>query len=172
MYKIVTKNCFHREVLCFHCCNFYIFLGGGLIYFCTYDNLVGIMRKYRVIYLTPQKDPPKDFEKSAAEIVAEYFKTDIIFQRQEILKTPDLIIKNQVWELKSPRGDGKYTIHNSFMTARKQSTNIIVDLRRCKMHEQKAFARIREAYGKRRRKTGRYIIIDKRGKVLDVMELV
>ena len=127
---------------------------------------------YDVTVRTSPKDPPKDFELSAAQIIANYFCTNVIFQRQEILKTPDLLIHGQVWELKSPRGNGKYTIHNCFMTARKQSLNIIIDLRNCKMNEQKAFARIRDAYKKRLRKTGRYLIIDKRGKAIDVAEII
>ncbi len=40
------------------------------------------------------------------------------------------------------------------------------------MNEQKAFARIRDAYKKRLRKTGRYLIIDKRGKAIDVAEII
>ena len=123
---------------------------------------------YKVIVETSPKDPPKDFEMSAALIAAGYFKTDVIFQRQQILKSPDLIVRGQIWELKSPIGDGKNTIHNNIKNARKQSVNIIVDLRRCKLHERKAFANIRDIYKKRRRKTGKYLIITKSGKVIDI----
>lgn len=129
-------------------------------------------RRFKVIYEMSEKDEPYDFEKTAAEIIANHFRRDIIFRRREILKTPDLIVGDQSWELKSPTGNGKNTIHNTFATSRKQSKNIIVDLRRCSMHEQKAFARIRDVYNKRRRKECGLLIINKRGQVLDISEIL
>lgn len=125
-------------------------------------------KNYEVIIRTTPRDIPKEFEISAAKIIANHFKADVIFQRQQILKTPDLIVSNKIWELKSPIGDGKNTIHNNFKTARKQSKNIVIDLRRCKMQESKAYARIRETYLKRKRKTGDFLIITKNGKVIDI----
>ncbi|MBQ9018602.1 hypothetical protein IJ117_02515 [Candidatus Saccharibacteria bacterium] len=127
---------------------------------------------YDVIVRTSPKDPPKEFELSAAQIIADYFCASVVFRRQEILKTPDLLIRGQVWELKSPRGNGKNTIHNSFKTARAQSDNIVIDLRRCKLHERKALANIRYAYRNRKRKTGEILIIKKSGKVIDVADIV
>lgn len=68
--------------------------------------------KYRVIVKTLPQDAPKYFEMSAALIVANYFKTDIIFLRPGRMKTPDLLAKNEILELKSPKGIVKtrYTI--------------------------------------------------------------
>ena len=127
---------------------------------------------YQVIVQTSYKDRPYDFELSAAIIVAEYFKTDIIFMRPMHLKSPDLKIRNEIWELKSPTGNSKNTIHNVFVTARRQSYNVIIDLRRCKMHEQKAFFRIREAYNKRRRRKYKLLVINKTGKIVDISEII
>lgn len=121
---------------------------------------------YRVIVETSEKDKPYDFEMSAAIMVAEYFKTDIVFLRPTSLKSPDLKIRNQIWELKSPMGNSKNTIKNNIHTARKQSLNLIIDLRRCKLNENKALANIRDCYKKRKRRVGRYIIINKGGKIL------
>lgn len=129
-------------------------------------------KNYKVTVLAPANDPPKDFEISAAFIMAKYFKKSIIFQRTQILRTPDFIIDGQIWELKSPTGNGKNTIHNNFKSAREQSVNIILDLRRCRMNEAKAIARIREAYNKRRRKTGSFLIINKRGRVLEISDIL
>ncbi len=128
--------------------------------------------KYQVIVKTLPQDAPYDFEMSAALLVANYFKTDVIFLRPTPLKSPDLKIGNEIWEIKSPLGDGKNTIHNNIKGARKQSTNIIIDLRRCKMNTNKALSRIRDMYKKRKRKTGRYLIIDKSGKILDISEIL
>ena len=128
--------------------------------------------KYNVVVKTLPQDSPYDFEMSAALLVAEYFKTDVVFLRPHSLSSPDLRIKGAIWELKSPTGGSKNTIYNNIKTARKQSTNIVIDLRRCKLHERKAFANIRYAYKKRKRKAGTYLIIKKNGKALDVSEIL
>lgn len=131
------------------------------------------MKKYyKVIVQTSEKDRPYDFEMSAAILIAEYFKTDVIFLRPTPLKSPDLLVGNQIWELKSPIGNSKNTIHNIFVTARHQSYNIIIDLRRCKMNEIKAQARIRDAFNKRRKVKCQLKIISKSGKMLDITEIL
>ena len=126
--------------------------------------------KYQVIVKTLPQDAPKDFEMSAALIIANYFKIDVLFLRPGHMKTPDLLVNNEIWELKSPKGNGKNTMHNIIKTARKQSTNIVIDLRRCKMNRRKALARIRDTYKKRKRKIGKYYIIEKDGSILDIMK--
>lgn len=128
--------------------------------------------KYQVIIQTSTQDEPYDFELSASEIIANYFKTDVIFLRPSHLKNPDLKIKGQIWELKSPVGNSKNTIHNIIKTARKQSPNIIIDLRRCKLNERNALARVRETFKRRKRKIGKYLIIDKSGRVIDVLDIL
>ena len=94
--------------------------------------------KYQVIVKTLPQDAPKNFEMSAALIIANHFKTDVIFLRPGHMKSPDLLVNNEIWELKSPKGNSKNTMHNIIKTARKQSINIVIDLRRCKMNSRKA----------------------------------
>lgn len=55
------------------------------------------------------------FEISGALLVANYFKTDVVFLRLTPLKSPDFIVKNETWELKSPGGNSKNTIYNVFL---------------------------------------------------------
>jgi hypothetical protein len=100
--------------------------------------------KYEVIIKTSLQDRPKDHELSAALILAYYFKSDVSFLRPQVDKTPDIevVTTGLRWEIKSPGGNGKKTIDNNFRTARKQSRNIIIDLRRIKMHKNKVTARI------------------------------
>lgn len=129
-------------------------------------------KEYRVVVKTLPQDAPYDFEISAALILANYFKTDVMFLRPIPLKSPDLKVGDEIWELKSPRGNSKNTIHNIFVTSRKQSYNIVIDLRRCKMNERKAFSRIRDAYSKRRRIKCKLKIITKDGRVVDISELL
>lgn len=54
------------------------------------------------------------------------------------LQMPDIMLQNVPWEMKSPIGNGKYTIKNIIQNASHQSENIIVDLRRCKMDQSQA----------------------------------
>ena len=126
--------------------------------------------KYQVIVKTLPQDAPYDFEMSAALIVANHFKTDVVFLRPGPMKSPDLLLKQEIWELKSPRGNSKNTMHNNIKSARKQSVNIVIDLRYCKMNRNKAISRIRDAYKKRKRKKGRYYIIEKSGKIVDITD--
>lgn len=129
-------------------------------------------KRYQVIIKTLPQDAPRDFEVSAALLMADYFKADVIFLRPMPLKSPDLRIKNETWELKSPRGNSKNTIHNIFVTSRRQSYNIVIDLRHCKMNQRKAFSRIRDVYNKRRRRKCKLKIITKEGQIVDISELL
>ena len=49
------------------------------------------------------------------------------------LQMPDLMLQGLPWEMKSPKGAGKNTIKHTIQNAGHQSSNIIVDLRRCKL---------------------------------------
>ena len=100
-------------------------------------------RKYEVIVKTSAEDAPEKHEMSAAIIVAYHFKSDVIFLRPQHARTPDIDVNGTKWEIKSPLGNGKRTIDNNFSEARGQSKNIVIDLRRIKMHQAKANARIR-----------------------------
>jgi hypothetical protein len=98
--------------------------------------------KYEVIIKTDLADLPKHHELSAALILAYHFKTDVTFLRPEHARTPDVEVNGVKWEIKSPMGNGRRTIDNNFNEARRQSKNIVIDLRRIKMHQSKANARI------------------------------
>ena len=100
-------------------------------------------KRYEVIVKTSVEDAPEIHEMSAALILAYHFKTDVVFLRVQHGRTPDVDIDGIKWEIKSPLGDGKRTIDNNFSEARGQSKNIVIDLRRTKMHQAKASARIR-----------------------------
>jgi len=124
-------------------------------------------RKYQVIVKTDILDAPKEHELSAALILANYFKADAIFLRPQIHRTPDVQIKNTKWEIKSPRGDGKKTIENNFRTARGQSSYIVIDLRRSKMHQSKAKARI-GSYLSKPHHFKQVLLITKSGGVVEI----
>jgi hypothetical protein len=124
--------------------------------------------KYRVSVETDFRNRPKEHELSAAILIANYFKADIVFLRPSCQRTPDLSIKGIRWELKSPLGDGKNTIKNNLHTARKQSTNVIIDLRRTKMHQAKAISNIHYYFMNHRSRIRHLIIITKSEEVLEL----
>ena len=125
--------------------------------------------KYQVISRTDFRNRPKEHELSAAVLIANYFQTDIVFLRPSCQHTPDLDVGGVRWELKSPLGDGKNTIKNNLHTARKQSVNVILDLRRIKMHQTKALANIRYYFKTHRSQIHHLIVITKTEKVLEIM---
>ena len=137
---------------------------------CKNGKLTKVMkRKYEVIVKTDPVDAPKEHEMSAAVILAYHFKTDIIFLRPETKKTPDIDVNGTKWEIKSPKGSGKKTIDNNLRTARKQSRHIVLDLRRAKLHQSKAEARIRHYLIAGPHKIKRLKIITKNSKIIDIL---
>lgn len=125
-------------------------------------------RRYEVIIKTKPDDAPREHELSAALILAYHFKTDVIFIRPETKKTPDLEINGVKWEIKSPKGGAKKTIENNLRAARKQSFNIVLDLRRTKLHQSKAEARVRFYLVSAPGNIKRLILITKTHKIIDI----
>lgn len=128
---------------------------------------LGSMEKYGVCFanVVPR---PAEYEITAAEILAKYFCANVkMVKRRENAKTADLKIKNIFWELKSPIGDGKRTIQNNLRKANSQASNIVIDLRRCKMDEWRAISRLKyeltQAHGVKR-----LLVITKKGRVLEI----
>lgn len=65
--------------------------------------------------------------------------------RQKGVKTPDIFMEGQKWEIKSPKGGSKYTIQHAFKAAAKQSDYIIFDIRRMrKTPEENILQRLRK----------------------------
>ena len=80
---------------------------------------------------------PSDTEISAAYILSEFFDADVRFIPRANHKTPDFLIDGMKWELKSPKGTGKYNIQHCLQDALKQSTYVIIDARASKQHMEK-----------------------------------
>jgi hypothetical protein len=125
--------------------------------------------KYKVIVDTLPQDAPQPHEMSAAFIVANHFATDVVFQRPGNRKTPDFDVNGVKWELKSPIGDGKKTMENNLRGARKQSNCIIIDLRRCKMHQMKALSRINFYLKNDPKSISKLKIIKKTKEIVDII---
>jgi Contact-dependent growth inhibition CdiA C-terminal domain len=127
------------------------------------------MAKYQVIVQTDLADAPKEHELSAALILADHFKADVIFLRPERKKTPDIDVNGTKWEIKSPTGNGKKTIDNNLRAAHKQSRHVVLDLRRAKLHQSKAIARINYYLSAGPHKIKHLKIITKTHKIIDIL---
>lgn len=126
-------------------------------------------RQYEVIVKTDPVDAPKEHEMSAAVILAYHFKSNVVFLRPETKKTPDIDVNGTKWEIKSPKGNAKKTIDNNLRTARKQSHHIVLDLRRAKLHQSKAEARIRHYLSSGPHHIDRLKIITKHRRIIDIL---
>jgi hypothetical protein len=123
------------------------------------------MKKYHVIIPQGMNPLPERFELSATDILLGFFKSDITFLLATSQKTPDIVVGNVRWEIKSPEGKGKYTIEHQFQRAVKQSKNIIIDARRCRIHIAKIRNQVRFQTDKHRY-VKRVLLIEKTGKVV------
>ena len=127
------------------------------------------MRKFKVSLEKGLSPSPYKHELAAAGIIADYLKSDILFLRRNPNASPDLLVEktNQIWELKSPIGNGKRTIANNLRNASHQSKKVIIDLSRCKMNNSRALSRINEYSKKGNPNIKKLLIIDKKGHVVD-----
>ena len=73
------------------------------------------------------------FEMRTIYTLRSYAMTDIeVLAVENIkgIKTPDIKMNGLEWEIKNPKGKGKYVISRNIYNASKQAPNIILDLRR------------------------------------------
>jgi hypothetical protein len=125
------------------------------------------MVKCLVILPTNLKPSPARYELTAAQLLAEFFKTDVEFIQRPNRKTPDFLIQGIKWEHKSPTGTGKQNIERQLQTGIKQSKNIVFDARRSKIH----IARIKNILNYQFRlvkSITRIVLIDKNKQVVEL----
>lgn len=123
-----------------------------------------LMKKapYSIIIPSNVRLQPSKIEISAAIILSDFFHTDIQLIPKSNYKTPDFVINNLFWELKSPTGKGKYNIQHALRSAVKQSENIIFDARYSKLHIAKIKHELNFQFQKSR-SIRRLIMINKAG---------
>ena len=117
-------------------------------------------------------NPPEKHEVDAAYILARHYRCVIEFivpiddfKR----RTADIIMQNNVWEIKTPEGSSKYTIQKQIRRASKQAKNIIIDTRRTKLKferiEKQALFEI-----SKRPAVKKVILIDKKEKIVEIFK--
>ena len=79
---------------------------------------------------------------------------------------PDVIMNEVKWEIKSPKGEGKYLMQNTVQKAVKQSKNVVVDLRRAKRSQERCLKELKKEFDNSR-SLRRLKIITKSRRILD-----
>lgn len=126
---------------------------------------------YAIIVPPDLKPRPDKYEMMAAEICAPYFHSDMEFVLRGSRTTPDIrVLKTgQAWEIKSIRGNSKYTIRDNLKKASRQSNCVIISLLKpTTMTPTQAEARIRHFLATTKTKIQRVLLITKQKKVIDI----
>jgi hypothetical protein len=123
--------------------------------------------KYRLVIPIGLRPLLADYEISSAEILAEYFKSDIEFVSRSNQKRPDFLINGMLWELKSPTGTGKHTIKRQLQTAWHQSPNVVIDASRSKMHGTRIRREVEYQF-RIVKSVKKLLFISKAGKVIEI----
>ncbi len=92
---------------------------------------------------------PNEEEISVARILVDAYRWKILFLEENICKgirTPDFVVDNVYWEIKSPEKDGKNTLSHAMKAAAHQSENVIISLKRFQGQELKAIRRLESIF--------------------------
>jgi hypothetical protein len=123
--------------------------------------------KYNMIISVGMKPRPKMHEETAADILAAHFRSDVYFIKTETHETPDVSIQNIKWEIKSPTGSSANSMQKNMREASTQSENIVIDLRRSKLHQSRALGYIKQ-FTDRSKKLKRVLVITKARQILTI----
>lgn len=123
--------------------------------------------KYSIVIPVGMKPRPKIHEETAADILANHFKSDVYFIETGSQGTPDVSIQNIEWEIKSPVGASANNIQKNMREAATQSENIVVDLRRSKLHQTRASGYIKQ-FTDKYPKLKRVLVITKSKQILTI----
>lgn len=123
--------------------------------------------KYNIIIPVGMKPRPKIHEETAGDILANHFKSDVYFIETGSQGMPDVSIKGIEWEIKSPVGASANNIQKNMREASAQSENVVIDLRRSKLHQTRAIGYIKQ-FTDRYKKLKRVVVITKSKHILTV----
>lgn len=128
------------------------------------------MSNYSVITPTSLKQKPTSLEYTIAEIVADFFQSNVRFIEPSILRAPDLYVTKtrKTWEIKNIRGNSKRTIANNLRSAKYQSQNIIIPLLSTEMTPAQAKGRITEYLNTGATNIQHILLVTKSEKVIEI----
>lgn len=122
-----------------------------------------------IIDISDLNVPPEKHELTTARLFAEQ-GYNIKFIRPSNRKgnhTPDFWMNRLSWEVKSPRGKKLRCIADNIRDATKQANNLIIDLRRIKIPDQRCISKIRYEI-KDKHNFKRILAITHDGKILTI----
>lgn len=123
--------------------------------------------KYNIVIPVGMKPRPKIHEETAGDILANHFKSDVYFIETGSRGMPDVSIKGINWEIKSPVGVSANNIQKNMREASAQAENIVIDLRRSKLHQIRALGYVKQ-FTNRYKKLKRVLVITKSKQVLTI----
>ena len=82
------------------------------------------------------------------------------------VRTADFRMDGIEWEMKSPKGEGKWLLKNILKRAARQSSHVVIDLRRTKIHQTKCLQELEKHFLLSKSLT-HMKVITKHGKILD-----
>lgn len=94
---------------------------------------------------------------------------DVEFIPVRLIPTPDIIFMGMEWEIKSPLGKSNRTIENNLRIALRQSKNIIMDLRRIGISEDKCIVEILRQVNMIC-SIKNMLVISKKGEIIDILD--
>ncbi|MCL2869212.1 hypothetical protein FWF48_00160 [Candidatus Saccharibacteria bacterium] len=89
-------------------------------------------------------------------------------KNEDHVKTPDIAMDRLKWEIKAPISSGSRVIEHALRSATKQSPNVIIDLRRCKLNEEKALRQLHHEGTRRGSTLKRLMVITKSKQIVDI----
>lgn len=87
----------------------------------------------------------------------------------EGVHTPDFKMLGKEWEMKAPKGQGKWLIKNTVQKALHQSVNVIIDLRRIKIPQEKCVVELERQF-KYSKRIKNMLVITKSRKLLEYVK--
>jgi len=126
-------------------------------------------KKKTIDVLVPDGYKPRKVEKEAAWILARHYRTVVRILRptmKYLEKTPDFLINDAVYELKTPTSNKVEKIEWLIRQATKQSENVVLDGRKTKIHEKRLIEICKDRL-KHIKKAKKIVLIVNDKKVLD-----
>ena len=126
----------------------------------------------KVVIPVGHPNPPESHELDAALLLSQHYQTTVEFivpVDDYKRKTADIFMLDVEWEIKTPKGDSKSTIHKQFRRASKQSKNVVIDTRYTKMDYEKIEASVLLEI-KKRQSIRKVILIDKTKKIIEIFK--
>jgi hypothetical protein len=89
-------------------------------------------------------------------------------KNRDHIKTPDISMDGLEWEIKAPISGGARVVEHALRSATKQSPNVIIDLRRCKLTDERALRQIKHESMKRKTTLSKLLVITKAQRTIDL----